>query len=146
MSGENTIGFIGLGIMGKPMAANLCNAGYQLVVHDIDRKPVKELGSLGAEAASSPKEVAERSDYIITMLPDSPDVERVALDRNGLIAGVKPGMLYTDMSTIAPTVAVEIARKLGKKGVRCLDAPVSGGEVGAQKAILSIKARTGKTR
>lgn len=135
---KGIIGFIGLGIMGKPMSGHLLNAGYPLVVHDLNREPVKELVSKGAVEAHFPQEVAEKSDYLITILPDSLDVEKVALGKNGLIEGVKSGMLYADMSTIAPTASVKVAEKLGKKGVRCLDAPVSGGEVGAQKAILSI--------
>jgi len=135
---ENTIGFIGLGIMGKPMSKHLLDAGYSLIVHDINRDAVKEIIAAGAAEASSPREVAQKSDILITMLPDSPDVESVALGKDGLIEGVKSGMLYADMSTIAPTVAVKVAKELGKKSIRCLDAPVSGGQVGAEKAILSI--------
>lgn len=132
------IGFIGLGIMGRPMAGHLLKAGYALVVHDLNRQAVAALVAAGAAEAFSPQEVAARSDVIITMLPDSPDVEAVALGPNGLIEGVRPGTLYADMSTIAPTVAVKVAQTLGAKGVRCLDAPVSGGEVGALNATLSI--------
>ncbi len=135
---ENTIGFIGLGIMGKPMSKHLLNAGFSLIVHDINRDAVKEVVKAGASESSSPKEVAQQSDFLITMLPDSPDVESVALGTDGLIEGVKSGMHYADMSTIAPAVAKTVAEELGKKGVRCLDAPVSGGQVGAEKAILSI--------
>jgi len=138
MSEKIKIGFIGLGIMGKPMSKHLIHAGYPLLVHDINRDAVKEVVNAGASEAFSPKEVAEKSDYIITVLPDSPDVEEVALGEKGLIEEVKSGMLYADMSTIAPTVAVKVAEELGRKGVRCLDAPVSGGQVGAEKAILSI--------
>ena len=133
-----TIGFIGLGIMGKPMAKHLMDAGYALVVHDIVLSPVKELVGLGAKEGHSPKQVAEQSGVIITMLPDSPDVQKVALGENGLIEGVSAGGIHIDMSTIAPGVAVEVAEALGKKGVRCLDAPVSGGDVGAINATLSI--------
>ncbi len=136
--GERTIGFIGLGIMGRPMAKNLLNAGYDLVVHDINREPVKELVRLGASEAFSPKEVAAQSDMIITMLPDSPDVELVALGSDGIMEGIRPGSIYVDMSTISPTVAVRIAEAGAKKGVMVLDAPVSGGDVGAQKGTLSI--------
>jgi 3-hydroxyisobutyrate dehydrogenase-like beta-hydroxyacid dehydrogenase len=93
---------------------------------------------MGAEAASLPKEVAEKSQIMITMLPDSPDVQAVALGEGGLIEGVSEGDVYIDMSTIAPSVAIEVAQAMGEKGVRCLDAPVSGGDVGAQKATLSI--------
>ncbi len=132
------IGFIGLGIMGRPMAGHLLKAGYALVVHDLNRQAVAALVAAGAAEAFSPREVAARSDVIITMLPDSPDVEAVALGPNGLIEGVRSGTLYADMSTIAPTVAVKVAQTLGAKGVRCLDAPVSGGEVGALNATLSI--------
>lgn len=135
---QPTIGFIGLGIMGRPMAGHLLRAGYALVVHDVNRQAVAAAVEAGATAASSPKSVAERSDVVITMLPDSPDVEAVALGPAGLIEGVRPGMYYADMSSIAPTVAVKVAQTLAAKGVRCLDAPVSGGEVGAINATLSI--------
>lgn len=133
-----TIGFIGLGVMGKPMARNLLKAGYPLVVHNRSRTPVEELAAEGANPAFSPAEVASRSQVIITMLPDSPDVELVALGENGLIEGVSKGDVYVDMSTIAPTVAVKVAKAMGEKGVRCLDAPVSGGDVGAREGTLSI--------
>ncbi len=132
------IGFIGLGIMGRPMAGHLLNAGYSLVVLDKNPVPVSELVALGAKSAVSPKEVALQSEIIITMLPDSPDVEAVALDENGIIAGAKAGSVHIDMSSIAPASAVKVAKALGEKGVRCLDAPVSGGQVGAQNAALSI--------
>jgi 2-hydroxy-3-oxopropionate reductase len=131
-------GFIGLGIMGRPMAGHLLKAGYSLVVHDVNRVPVKDLVAAGAEEAHSPREVAQRSQAIITMLPDSPDVERVALGPDGLIEGVTKGILYADMSTIAPSASVKVAGALAAKGVRCLDAPVSGGETGAVNATLSI--------
>jgi 2-hydroxy-3-oxopropionate reductase len=132
------IGFIGLGIMGQPMAKHLLEAGYPLVVHDLNREPVQELAAAGAEEASSPREIAQRSEVIITMLPDSPDVELVALGADGLIEGVSAGDIYVDMSTIAPSVAVQVGEALAAKGVRCLDAPVSGGDVGARNATLSI--------
>lgn len=135
---KRTIGFIGLGVMGKPMSRNLVRAGYRLVVHNRSREPVKELVEVGAEEAFSAKEVASRSELIITMLPDSPDVELVALGEEGLIGGVSEGDIYIDMSTIAPPVAVEVAEAMAEKGVRCLDAPVSGGDVGAQEGTLSI--------
>ncbi|MDI3502989.1 MAG: 2-hydroxy-3-oxopropionate reductase, partial [Archaeoglobi archaeon] len=122
------IGFIGLGIMGKPMARNLLRAGYPLVVHNRSREPVKELVSEGAEEAFSPKEVAQRSDVVITMLPDSPDVEKVILGENGVIEGVREGMTVIDMSTISPVVTKRIAEMLREKRVEMLDAPVSGGE------------------
>jgi 2-hydroxy-3-oxopropionate reductase len=132
------IGFIGLGIMGRPMAKHLLDAGHELVVHDVNSEPVQELVSAGAEAASSPREIAEKSHVIITMLPDSPDVQLVALGSDGLIKGVSKGDIYVDMSTIAPSVAAAVAEAMGEKGVRCLDAPVSGGDVGAINATLSI--------
>lgn len=132
------VGFIGLGIMGKPMAGHLIRAGYPLVVHDLNRQAVAELAGLGAEAASSPREAAEKSDLVITMLPDSPDVEQVVLGRDGVIEGVRAGMLLADMSTIAPATARRVYERLQAKGVEALDAPVSGGEIGAQQAILSI--------
>ena len=102
---DTTIGFIGLGIMGAPMAANLRNAGYPLVVHNRSSAKVEEFVRDGGEAASTPKEVAERSDVVITMLPDSPDVEQVYLGENGVIAGAQAGQLLIDMSSIAPAVA-----------------------------------------
>lgn len=132
------IGFIGLGIMGRPMAGHLLNAGYNLVVLDKNPVPVNELIALGAKSVASPKEIAAQSDVMITMLPDSPDVETVTLEENGLIEGARAGSVHIDMSSIAPTSAVKVARALGKKGMRCLDAPVSGGQVGAQNATLSI--------
>jgi len=135
---DSIIGFIGLGIMGKPMARNLLNAGYPLVVHNRSRAAVNELVGLGATSVESPRQAAERTEVVITMLPDSPDVERVALGPDGLIEGARPGLIYVDMSTIAPTAAVHVAEALAEKGVRCLDAPVSGGDVGAQKGTLSI--------
>ena len=137
-AGEHTIGFIGLGVMGKPMARNLLDAGYPVVVHNRSREPVEELARLGARPAGSPAELARESDLIITCLPDSPDVKNVALGPDGLIEGVSPGDIYVDMSTISPTVAVEVAEGLAKKGVRCLDAPISGGDVGAREGTLSI--------
>jgi 2-hydroxy-3-oxopropionate reductase len=138
MAKELTIGFIGLGVMGKPMARNLLQAGYALVVHNRSREPVRDLAREGATAAHSPAEVAEKSDLIITCLPDSPDVQLVALGEDGLIEGVEAGDIYVDMSTITPTVAVEVARAMEEKGVACLDAPISGGDVGAQQGTLSI--------
>lgn len=132
------IGFIGLGIMGKPMAGNLLEAGYPLVVHNRSRGPVDELTKKGAAPASSPKAVAENSDTIITMLPDSPDVEQVVLGPKGVIEGVRDGMLFIDMSTIAPATSRKIYEILKTKGIESLDAPVSGGEVGAKEGTLSI--------
>jgi len=133
-----SIGFIGLGIMGKPMSKHLLAAGYDVVVHNRSREPVAELTDAGAGEAHSPAEVAENSDVIITMLPDSPDVEEVALGPGGIIEGVSRDDIYIDMSTIAPTVSQDVGRAMAEKGVRCLDAPVSGGDIGAQNATLSI--------
>lgn len=135
---KRKIGFIGLGIMGRPMSKHLVEAGYELVVHDINREAVADVVKAGAQEASSAREVAEKTSLIITMLPDSPDVEAVALGEDGVIEGVSAGDIYVDMSTIAPSVAVSVTEAMAEKGVKCLDAPVSGGDVGAQKATLSI--------
>jgi 3-hydroxyisobutyrate dehydrogenase len=132
------IGFIGLGIMGLPMAKNLMRAGFSLVVHNRSRKPVDELVSLGAEGATSGREVSQRSDVVITMLPDSPDVREVTLGKGGVIEGVRAGMTVIDMSTISPKVSAEIAEALAARGVEMLDAPVSGGQKGAIEGTLSI--------
>jgi len=132
------IGFIGLGIMGKPMAKNLMKAGYTLVVHNRSRASVEELCSQGAQGATCPKEVAERTDVVITMLPDSPDVEEVVLGPKGVIEGTREGMLFIDMSTVAPSTAIKVHDALKEKGVSSLDAPVSGGEIGAKEGTLSI--------
>src|SRR5947209_13594605 len=133
-----TIGFIGLGIMGKPMARNLMKAGYKLVVYNRSQAPVKELAADGATGAGSPKAAAEQSDVIITMLPDSPQVQEVMTGENGVLAGAKAGTLVIDMSTISPVVTQEVAKVAQEHGVRMLDAPVSGGDVGAQQGTLSI--------
>jgi len=132
------IGFIGLGIMGKPMAKNLLKAGYPLVVHNRSRASVEELAKEGATPAFSPKEVTQKSDVVITMLPDSPDVEEVVLGPEGIIEGLRSGMLFIDMSTIAPTTSRKIYEIFKSKGVDSLDAPVSGGDVGAREGTLSI--------
>ena len=132
------IGFIGLGIMGKPMARNLIKAGYSLVVHNRSRAAVEELSKDGAQAAGSAKEVAERAEVIITMLPDSPDVELVYTSPEGIFAAAKPGMLFVDMSSISPIVARKLAAEAEKLECNMLDAPVSGGEAGAIVATLSI--------
>jgi 2-hydroxy-3-oxopropionate reductase len=138
MSTLPTVGFIGLGIMGKPMARNLLRAGYPLVVLNRSRGPVDELVADGARAGSSPRDVAAASDVVITMLPDSPDVEAVVLAADGVAAGIRSGALSIDMSTIAPGTARTIAARLHERGVDVLDAPVSGGEKGAIDATLSI--------
>jgi 2-hydroxy-3-oxopropionate reductase len=133
-----TVGFIGLGIMGKPMARNLLKAGYALVVHNRSRGAVDELSGEGAQAAASSKEVAERSEIVITMLPDSPDVELVYAGEQGIFWGVKSGTLLIDMSSISPIVARKLAAEAEKRGGDMIDAPVSGGEAGAIGATLSI--------
>ena len=134
----DTVGFVGLGVMGAPMALNLQQAGHPLVVHNRGRGPVEELVAAGAEAASSAREVAERADVVITMLPDSPAVEDVVLGSDGVLDGASDGDLLIDMSTIHPTVSVAIAGAARERGVRVLDAPVSGGDVGARDGTLSI--------
>ena len=132
------IGFIGLGVMGKPMAKNLLAAGYSVTVWNRTRSKMDELLALGAMGADSPKEVAENSDVVITMLADSPDVEEVLLGPLGIIESAREGLTAIDMSTISPQVTRRIAEKLAQKGVKILDAPVSGGEIGAIKGTLSI--------
>lgn len=132
------IGFIGLGIMGKPMVANLMQAGYPLAVHDIQPERLVEAEAAGAQVVENAREAAEASEIIITMLPDSPDVESVAMGSEGLLEGVRSGQVYIDMSTISPAVSIRLAEALTAKGVECLDAPVSGGEVGAIHGALSI--------
>lgn len=134
------IGFIGLGIMGKPMARNLLKAGYDLVVLDINKTPVKELVSLGAESAATPAEIAAKSNTIITMLPNSPDVKKVALGKDGLIDGAMEGSVLIDMSSIAPLASREIAEALAGKGMEMLDAPVSGGEPKAVEGTIAVMA------
>jgi len=133
-----TIGFIGLGIMGKPMARNLIKAAYPLVVHNRSRGVVEELSREGAQTATSPQEVAVRSEVVITMLPDSPDVELVYAGEQGIFAGAKEGRLLIDMSSISPIVARKVAEQAEKQGCDMLDAPVSGGEAGAISGALSI--------
>jgi 2-hydroxy-3-oxopropionate reductase len=132
------IGFIGLGIMGKPMARNLIKAGYSLVVHNRSRAAVEELSREGTQSANSSREVAERSEIVITMLPDSPDAELVYTSDEGISAGAKSGTLLIDMSTISPAVARKLAGEAQRRGCDMLDAPVSGGEAGAVSASLSI--------
>ena len=134
------IGFIGLGIMGKPMAKNLIKAGFPLVVHNRSLAKVDELVKEGATVAASPKEVSSNADIIITMLPNSPDVELVALGPNGIKEGANRGQLFIDMSTINPIVSQKIAKELATSAVSMVDAPVSGGEKGAIDAALSIMA------
>ncbi len=132
------IGFIGLGIMGKPMSKNLLKAGYDVTVCDINAAAVAEVVALGAKSAATPKDVAAVTDIIITMLPNSPQVKTVVLGANGVIEGARPSTLVVDMSSIAPLAAQEVAKALAEKGIRMLDAPVSGGEPKAIDATLSI--------
>ena len=132
------IGFVGLGIMGKPMARNLMQAGYALTVYDIVGEPVEELATEGATPAASSAEVAATTDKIITMLPDSADSERAILGPNGVLEGAKPGSIVIDMSSISPIVSQKIAAECARQGVAMLDAPVSGGEPGAINGTLAI--------
>ena len=132
------IGFIGLGIMGKPMAKNLLAAGHQLVVSDHNKAAAEELAELGAARGATPAEIAGQVDLVITMLPNSPQVREVALGEGGLIEGARSGLVYVDMSSIAPLASQEIAAALGERGVSMLDAPVSGGEPKAVEGTLAI--------
>jgi len=134
----DTVGFIGLGIMGKPMAKNLIEAGHELVVYNRTQEKAEELAGDGATVAGSPREVAEQSDVVITMLPDSPQVEEVLVGEEGVFEGINEGALIADMSTISPVVTEELAAKAAEKGASMLDAPVSGGDVGAMEGTLSI--------
>jgi 2-hydroxy-3-oxopropionate reductase len=132
------IGFIGLGIMGRPMAQNLLQSAYELTVHNRSPEKAQELGEAGASVASSPREVAQKSDIIITMLPDSPQVREVVAGEDGVLEGIHEGALLIDMSTISPVVTKELAQAVKEKGASMLDAPVSGGDVGAIEGTLSI--------
>ncbi|NLE76251.1 MAG: NAD-binding protein [Chloroflexi bacterium] len=124
--------------MGRPMSKRLLDAVYPLIVYNRSRSAMEEIAGHGAQLGASPKDVASRCDVIITMLPDSPDVEAVGLGPDGLLAGARPGCTWVDMSTIAPSTAKKVAQAGQAQGVRVLDAPVSGGEVGAQQGTLSI--------
>lgn len=132
------IGFIGLGIMGKPMAKNLIKAGYELIVSDLNKQVVEELTALGAEAGVSNVEIASKCEIVITMLPNSPHVKAVVLGAGGVIEGAKPGTVIIDMSSIAPLASREIYAGLEAKGIDLLDAPVSGGEPKAIEGTLSV--------
>lgn len=132
------IGFIGLGLMGKPMAKNVLKAGFNLTVQSRSRGPVDELAALGASAVDTPRQVAAASDIVITMVPDSPDVEAVVSGPDGILAGARRGLIHVDMSTISPLVTRRLAAIEQQAGVHMLDAPVSGGTVGAEAATLSI--------
>ena len=132
------IGFIGLGVMGKPMAKNLLKAGFSLTVFDIKAEPVAELVALGADKESSPAKVAGKCDIIITMLPNSPHVIQVLTGENGVLEGIRPGSIIIDMSSISPVVAKKMYAAAAEKGVEMLDAPVSGGEPKAIDGTMSI--------
>jgi 2-hydroxy-3-oxopropionate reductase len=132
------IGFIGLGIMGKPMAKNLLKAGYELCAFDIVPAALAEVVAAGAKRASSPKDAASAADLVITMLPNSPHVKEAVLGKDGVIEGIRKGAIFVDMSSIAPAVAQEVAAKLAAQGVEMLDAPVSGGEPKAIDGTLAI--------
>ena len=133
-----TIGFVGLGVMGKPMAKNLIKAGHKLIVHNRSRPAVDELAAAGATAAGSPAEVARGSTVVITMLPDTPDVELVLSGANGVLSALQRGAVVVDMSSISPEATKRLAAAVAENGGSMLDAPVSGGEIGAVNASLSI--------
>ncbi len=132
------VGYIGLGLMGKSMAKNILRAGFPLVVHNRSRAAVVELTAEGAQSAETPADVATQVDIICTNLPDSPDVETVALGKNGIIEGARSGLVFMDHSTIKPATARLVGRQFAEKGVLALDAPVSGGDIGAKNGTLSI--------
>jgi len=132
------VGYIGLGLMGKSMARNILKAGFPVIVHNRSQAAVDELVAEGAVRANSPKEVAEQVDVVFTNLPDSPDVEKVVLGENGIIEGAHDGLIFVDNSTIKPASARMIAEKLAEKNVFALDAPVSGGDIGAKNGTLTI--------
>ena len=138
MAEKPKLGFIGLGLMGKPMALNLIRAGYPLVVHNRSREVVAELVKEGAEEAQSPREVSSKVEIVFTNLPDSPDVEKVALGENGILEGAQKGLVYVDHSTIKPSLARKIDLAFREVGAFALDAPVSGGDIGAQNGTLAI--------
>ena len=135
---QEPVGFIGLGLMGRPMAKNLLKRGYALVVHSRSAGPVDELVAAGAARAASPAEVAKRTRRIITMLPDSPDVERVLAGPEGIFSAVQPGSILIDSSSISPAVTRRLAGEARDRQATLLDAPVSGGEIGAVSGTLSI--------
>jgi 2-hydroxy-3-oxopropionate reductase len=133
-----TVGYIGLGLMGKSIARNILKAGFPLAVHNRSRPAVDELEAEGAKAASSPAEIAGQVDVVFTNLPDTPDVEAVLLGENGVIEAARPGLIWVDNSTIKPVAARSIAARLAERGALSLDAPVSGGDVGARDGTLAI--------
>ena len=132
------LGFIGVGIMGKPMAGHLIKAGNTVYTYDVVPTGVEELVKLGATACDSNKEVAQKGDIVIVMVPDTPDVEKVLFGHNGVVEGISPGKIVVDMSSISPVATKEFAQTLAEKGVEMIDAPVSGGQVGAENAALTI--------
>lgn len=134
----STIGFIGLGIMGKPMAKNLLAGGLSLVVYDVVSAAVDEVVAAGAAKGTSPKDVAEKSDIVVTMLPNSPHVREVVCGKNSILEGTKKGQIVVDMSSIAPLASRELGAMLAEKGAEMLDAPVSGGQEKAEKGTLAI--------
>jgi 2-hydroxy-3-oxopropionate reductase len=138
MTEKLTVGYIGLGLMGKSMARNILRAGFPLVIHNRSQAAVAELTSEGARRACSAAEVAGQVDVVFTNLPDTPDVEKVALGPGGVIEQAHPGLIFVDNSTIKPVASRKIAQQLGEKGVQCLDAPVSGGDIGAREGTLTI--------
>lgn len=138
MTEVKRVGFIGLGIMGGPMAMNVLKAGYPLTVWNRTASKAEPLLAAGAQWADSPAEVARRSDVVITIVGDTPDVEEVILGPQGIIHGARPGMVVIDMSTISPHATQRIAARLAEVGVEMLDAPVSGGDIGAREGTLSI--------
>jgi 2-hydroxy-3-oxopropionate reductase len=138
MAERETVGFIGLGLMGKPMALNLLKAGFPLVVHSRSRGPVEAVAAAGARVAGSPAEVAREATVVITMVPDSPDVELVLAGPNGVFESVRPGTVLIDMSSISPVVTRRLAAQAARHGATLLDAPVSGGDIGAVQGTLSI--------
>ncbi|WP_371816531.1 2-hydroxy-3-oxopropionate reductase [Polynucleobacter sp. MWH-UH25E] len=137
MSNQLNLGFIGLGIMGAPMASHLVNAGHSVFINTRSKVP-ELLATSNAKQCSSPKEVAQNADIIFTMVPDTPDVQRVLFGENGVAAGLSKGKIVVDMSSISPIATKEFAKKINALGCDYLDAPVSGGEVGAKNATLSI--------
>ena len=138
MASTPTIGFIGLGIMGTPAATNLVDAGYDLIVNDLRTERVEALEARGAAGASTPAEVARAADIVITFLPEGKHVKAVALEDDGLIEGADDGLIYIDMGTVGPTAIREVAGELESTGVHVIDAPVSGGEMGAKEGSLRI--------
>ncbi len=138
MAAKMKLGFIGLGLMGKPMAGHLLKAGFPLVVHNRSQAAVKDLVKLGAQEGKSVQDVAAAVDIVFTCLPDSPDLEQVVLGSNGILEGAKPGLIVVDHSTIKPATAKHVAEAAATKGVHFLDAPVSGGQLGAEAGTLAV--------